>query len=293
MLGVKAKREDLAFKELAARYLEHYRPLWRPKTHYAISSVVSLVVRQFGEKLASQIDQATVEGYKRQRLESGRKASTVLIDLTTLQAIFHWGIEQGTITVNPVAKVRFPRENTRHIRFLSDEEEARLLMACNATLRPVVQVALNTGLRKKELLGLHWKDIDLDRQVVTVQEMNAKSGLARDVPLNRATWSLLAMLSPDDISPETSVFLNRAGKPYVQIDTPYRAAVAKAGVKNFRFHDLRHTFASRLVMRGVSLTAVRELLGYQDYAMTLRYAHLADEHKRDAVEMLSRKFSQQ
>jgi hypothetical protein len=83
-LGVKAKREELAFRELAARYLEHHRPLWRPKTHYGISSVVALLVRRFGERLTSQIDQATVEGYKRERLESGRKASTVLKGLTTL-----------------------------------------------------------------------------------------------------------------------------------------------------------------------------------------------------------------
>lgn len=166
-------------------------------------------------------------------------------------------------------------------------------MACNATLRPVVQVALHTGLRKKELLGLQWGDVNLDRQVITVREVHAKSGVAREVPLNRTAWSLLAGLRAVNTPKEKAVFLNRTGKPYVQISTLYRAAVAKAGIKNFRFHDLRHTFASRLVMRGVSLAAVRELLGHQDYAMTLRYAHLADEHKRDAVEMLSREFSQQ
>ena len=166
---------------------------------------------------ASQIDQAPVEKYKRDRLESGRKASTVLKDLTTLQAIFHWGIEQGIITVTPVAEVKFPRENTRHVRFLTAEEEARLLIACNAILRPVVQVALHTGFRKKELLGLQWRDVDLDRQVVTVREVHAKSGLARDVPLNQAIWNLLAKLRPEGAPPEAHVFLNRVGKRYAQI----------------------------------------------------------------------------
>ena len=126
-----------------------------------------------------------------------------------------------------------------------------------------------------------------------MREVHAKSGLARDVPLNQAIWNLLAKLRPEGAPPEAHVFLNRVGKRYVQISTPYRAAIAKAGVKNFRFYDLRHTLASRLVMRGVSLAAVRELRGHQDYAMTLKYAHRADEHKRDAVEMLSREFSQQ
>jgi integrase len=169
------------------------------------------------------------------------------------------------------------------VRFLTYEEESLLLLACNATLRPVVQVALCTCLRKKELLGLQWRDVNLDRQVVIV----------REVPLNRSAWTLLAGLKPKEAHPESAVFLNRLGKPYVQVDTLYRAAVARAGIKNFRFHDLRHTFASRLVMAGVSLAALRALLGHQDYAMTLRYAHLANEHKRDAVEMLSREFSHQ
>jgi integrase len=122
-------------------------------------------------------------------------------------------------------------------------------------------------------IGLQWRDVNLDRQVVTVREVHAKSGLARNGPLNQATWNLLAKLRPEGAPPEAHVFLNRVGKPYVQISTLYRAAIAKAGVKNFRIRDLRHTFASRLVMRGVSLAAVRELLGHQDYAMTLRYAH--------------------
>jgi site-specific recombinase XerC len=108
---------------------------------YNVASVAALLVRRFGGQRASQIDQAFVEKDKRDRLESRRKASPVLKDLTTLQAIFHWGIEQGIITVNPVAEVKFPRENTRHIRLLTAEEEARLLIACNATLRPVVHPA--------------------------------------------------------------------------------------------------------------------------------------------------------
>jgi hypothetical protein len=100
-LGAKAKREDVLFKDLAARYLTHQQPLWRPKTHYAITSVVGLLVKQFGELHISQIDHATVERYKRDKLEAGRKASTVLKDLTSFQAIFHWAIEQGITTVNP------------------------------------------------------------------------------------------------------------------------------------------------------------------------------------------------
>jgi integrase len=155
-------------------------------------------------------------------------------------------------------------------------------------LAPIVLLALNTGLRRGELFNLRWADVDLTRAMVTVQGGGAKSGQTRHVPLNSEALAVIKAWRPTDADAATCVFPSDEGAPLEDVKTAWLPLVKAAKITAFRFHDLRHTFASKLVMAGVDLNTVRELLGHADLKMTLRYAHLAPEHKAAAVAKLVR-----
>ena len=157
-------------------------------------------------------------------------------------------------------------------------------MKCPA-LRGYPITAIHTGFRKSELLSLTWSKVDFRHQMVTVEAAYAKNGEPRSIPMtSRLTDTLKSIRIHGD--PNASVFRNSEGHPYRDISTAFNSAVDRAGIIDFKFHDLRHTFASRLVMRGVDLTTVKELMGHKHINMTLRYAHLAPGHKRSAIAVL-------
>jgi integrase len=172
---------------------------------------------------------------------------------------------------------------------LSSDEEARLrssLKSCDAHfLEPIVLLAMNTGMRKGELLSLDWDHVRFDNKILTVDFLNAKSGNTRHIPLNTEAFSTLKQWQ--QLSGTTgSVFKNNAHQPLKHFDLTWHAVLDTAKITHFRFHDLRHHFASKLVMARVDLNTVRELLGHSDLKMTLRYAHLAPEHKAAAVNLI-------
>jgi integrase len=134
---------------------------------------------------------------------------------------------------------------------------------------------------------LTWADVDFRRQTITVRAAYVKNGEARSVPMTVVLTETLKA-SRINAAPTAPVFLTRKGKPYRDISTAFGTALRRAVITDFTFHDLRHTFASRLVMGGVDLTTVKELMGHKHIAMTLRYAHLAPGHKRSAIAVLDR-----
>jgi integrase len=184
-----------------------------------------------------------------------------------------------------VKQVKTFREDNGRIRFLTEEEETQLLPHCGANLKPLVITALHTGFRKSELLSLRSQNVNIRHRLIRVEAGYAKNREVRSVPMNEV---LTQTLQDSTLSQSKGpVFRNRMGQPYRDPDSAFATAVRKAGITDFKFHDLRHTFASRLVMAGVDLVTVKELMGHKHIAMTLRYAHLAPGHKRAAVEVLS------
>ncbi|WP_353686754.1 site-specific integrase [Thermodesulfovibrio sp. 3462-1] len=168
-------------------------------------------------------------------------------------------------------EVKFLQENNRRLRFLSKEECQTLINACDPHLRPIVICALNTGMRKSEFLNLKWDQVDLKHGFIFLDK--TKNGERREIPINdtlRITFNgLLRRLDTP------YVFYDPAtGKPYQDVKRSFASACRRAKIQDFRFHDLRHTFASHLVMAGVDLTTVKELLGHKTLTMTLRYSHL-------------------
>lgn len=195
--------------------------------------------------------------------------------------------------INDVPEIEMPKAPKGRTRFLNEQEIPRLLEACsrskNKHLRAIVTLAINTGMRKGEIMGLTWERVDLARDMgfgATITLNDTKNGEPRGVPLNKQAVAALASVEPDHARREGRVFKRSNGDDYGAIRTAWELALARAGIKNFRFHDLRHTCASYLTMRGRPMKEIQEVLGHKSLAMTLKYSHLSPKHLRTAVESL-------
>ncbi len=205
---------------------------------------------------------------------------TVSHYLAFLRSAYAWAIKARWIEANPVREARWPKLNNSRVRYLLDEEEARLRAEVPGRHWPVIAFAMYTGLRAGEQWGLVWQDVDLRAATVTVRR--AKSGKARHVELNDTAVEILRKL-PRKLGNDHVFTMNRQNF----IRRVFDDAVERAGIENFRWHDLRHTFASRLAILGVDLREVMELMGHASLTMTMRYAHLAPGARRRAVKHLN------
>ena len=188
---------------------------------------------------------------------------------------------------NPVCKVKFFKENNQRLRYLEKDELRSLIAVSEGYLRVVIIVAVNTGMRLGEIFNLKWEDIDLKRDIIYLLE--TKNDEKREIPINSQVRKALLEYRKE-AKGENYVFTGRFGNNLTSIRGSFSAALEKCDINNFRFHGLRHTFASHLVMNGVDLNTVRELLGHKTIKMTLRYSHLSPDHKKRAVEILGKGF---
>jgi integrase len=277
---VRKDKRQTTFEEFACEYLKHLKAVrrwWKGE----VSRLRSLV-RYFGKMRLDEISPYDVERYKERRREKlsgpGINREFALLK-SMLNRASEWGFAQ--ISPNPVNKVRrFPERQVE--RILTDDEARRLVEACGAAVRPVVITALNTGMRRGEILDLCWKNVDFERRFIRVER--SKNGRSRKVPMNSTLATELKLLR---VNGTPFVFTQRAGERLKSIVTAFQTACRHAGIGHLRFHDLRHTFATNLVMNGVDLVTVKEILGHSDISMTVRYSHPSDDRKMAAVEVIS------
>jgi integrase len=255
-----------------------------------------------------------VETWKARRLNEGRNPVTVVRDLYTLSSVLRRAVKAGELTDNPVRRVDKPRVDRRgKVRFLDQAEETRLRDALKARdeemrnrrtvannrrqtrdertlpplthygdhLTPAVLLSMNTGLRRGEVVKLRWASVDFSRQLLTVEGPNAKNRQTRHVALNEEAVSVLRLWR------EQSGTGARVFGVTIGFQTAWEKVLRRARISKFRWHDLRHHFASRLVQQGTPLNTVRDLLGHGTINMSLRYAHLAPDQRREAVAKLN------
>jgi integrase len=282
------KGESMALKELARQYVEYSSATKAPKT----ATMDRLAMKAFMKVVGNiELGTITAEHFEQFRLERLKEISptSVNIALRHLRAGFNWAVERGLLKVSPAAKVRLNRvPKNVHLRFLNEEEIARLRdeIEDDAELLNVVDAALWTGMRRNEIVTLQWSDIDLDRNVITVQNkigFRTKSRKSRAIPINSMLREELITMKSQKPQPADRVFkLNywSLGKRFL------RATKAAKLQGNVTFHTLRHTFASHLVMQGVDLASIQEILGHFDVSVTMIYSHLSPGHLAKTVEKL-------
>jgi integrase len=235
----------------------------------------------FGDRQLNEITPLMVDAYVAKRAAI-RKAATVNRELQILHHMFYKAQEWGKALDNPVKHQRPLRTNNRRLRYLSLEEINRLLGVADESLKPLLITALHTGFRRGELFHLTWHDVDFKQGIIRV--VHTKNGERREILMSATLRETLQRL-PRRLDAD-HVFPGKTGRGLVDIRKRFRRALAEAEIEGFVFHDLRHTFASRLVMSGVDLMTVKEFLGHKDIKMTLRYAHLAPDYKRSAISRL-------
>lgn len=281
LLGIKEEKRIL-FPALADEYLAWARGRKAPHTVEDEASAIGRCKQAF-TGIAGKITTSEIEAFFTTRLKTVGPARHNR-DLSLLKVLFKKAVEWGYARANPAVPIKKLREPPGRIRFLTDEERDRLLNACPDRLRTIVLLALNTGLRKSELLHLRWQDIDLQHRLLHVER--SKNGERRDLPMTQTVLDLLRAMPRRVDTPY--LFANDEGKPQESLKTTWKTAVTKAAVDDFTFHDLRHTFASTLIMHGVDIRTVQILLGHKTITMTVRYSHLSPNHLRAAVEVLDR-----
>jgi len=274
----------------------------------------------FGTKPLTELTPALIDQWRTQRLKNGISVETVNRNIATLKAAISKAVLWGFIESHPLERLKLMKaDRSAKVRFLSAEEEQRLREAAikreeqikagrdNANqwrlergyelfldlnnyefadhMRPMILLSINTGLRQGEVFSLKWENVNFERSLLTIEGAYAKSGKTRHIPLNTEAQYVLKSWRQQSNNSDL-VFPSINNKSFNTVKTSWKGIRDAAKLKNFRWHDMRHHFASRLVMAGVDLNTVRELLGHSDLAMTLRYAHLAPEHKANAVEKL-------
>lgn len=262
------------FNEMTEKYLSKYG---KQRDYYSVKRLIPF----FGHIFLSEITTELVSDYRDQRLKTVKPA-TVYQELAFMRHVFNVARKEWKwVKENPVADLSFAIGNKNaRTRWLTVEEERSLLhCATNPSwLKNLIVLALHTGMRRGEILNLNWQDIEFFRKLLTVQK--SKNGEKRSIPLSKTLQNTLLSMKVRDIS--CRVFPISIRSLRVSFDN----ALEKAKIENFHFHDLRHTFATRLVQNGVDLYKVKELLGHKTITMTMRYAHHYPESLRASVETL-------
>jgi integrase len=294
--GNEARRRTL--DELIERYRQEVFPQYTAWEQAQRASKLGWWSARLGGRVLADITPALISEARvslaREGGPKGRPAAagTQARYLAALRHVFGVAVREWEwMSENPVQRVKPPKEPRGRVRYLSDEERERLLRACEASderrLYPLVVLAISTGARQGELLGLRWQHIDLERGVAIIEE--SKNGDRRSLSLVGLPLQLLGGMAEGRRRDSDFVFSGRTGAALFP-KKAWLAVLKRAGIADFRFHDLRHTAASYLAMSGATLAEIATILGHRTLQMVKRYAHLSEQHTSSVVERMTAKY---
>jgi integrase len=276
--------EKVTLEEFAKEYLIHKKNSTQACTYVRDEVSVNLhLVPYFGKEYLFNITPHKIFSYQTKRLSEGVCNATVNREVACLRHLLNMAVQWKRIKTNPIKNVPRLKEPPGRLRYITLEEINNLLANCPDPphpLRPIITVALTTGMRKSEIFGLKWEYAKPESRFIILPV--TKNNTVRLIPTNDTLLRTLEDL------PRNSdfVFAGAKGKPLVDLKISFKQACKKAGIEKFCFHDLRHTYASHLAVRGVHMRALQELLGHKNIQMTQRYSHLSPEHLQGAVKLL-------
>jgi integrase len=279
--------KQITFAELSIKYLEYANG--RLKSYKRLKSFVKTLNIYFNNKRLTDFTVYNIENMQSDIIKKGLSVAYANRLTAVLKTMFtkasDWQLIDDTV-LRTIRRIKMLKGENKRLRYLSDDDVERLISNCESYLKPIVITALNSGMRKSEILYLTWNRVDLKNRVILLDI--TKNGERREIPINDTLLNTLSCIIRN-IKTDYLFYNPKTLKPFSDIKKVWQRALIKSHILDFHFHDLRHTFASQLVMKGADLATVQKLLGHKTINMTLRYAHLSNVHLKDAVNMLNKK----
>ncbi len=279
------------FVQLMDKFMKEHAPKVSDSMQRSYASSLKHLIPFFGDTTLLSVSRKKISGYKVLRKDEGARPATINRELAMVSKAFTLALEDWEwINGNdkPFSKISYEKENNERDRWLSDDEEKRLLENSPDWLRDIIDFALNTGLRQDELLSLEWSRVNLFRKTILIKK--TKNGKPTTVPLNRNAMDVIERKSEEKVRrlKNDFVFVSSHGTKIDRhnLRRAFNNAVRKAEIKDFKFHDLRHCFCTKLAQRGVDIYKIAKLAGHEDIRMTQRYSHHCPDSLRDEVEIL-------
>ncbi|MFC2172072.1 tyrosine-type recombinase/integrase [Acidobacteriota bacterium] len=273
----KKKESKMLFKDFAEEYIKVY--VSKLKSYRKRVNRVRFTCKTFGKYRLSEITTLMIESYQAKRLET-IKPATSNRELAAIKSIFRKAIEWGYVSENPAKPIKFLKEENQRTRYLESEEKEHLLAESPEHLKPIIITAIHTGMRKGELRPLTWDQVDFQANCIRLTK--TKSSKPRDIPMTSRLIQTLMGLRANRFRGE-HVFRSFRDKGGFDFGKCFEAAIKRAGIEDFTFHDLRHTFAAHYLMSGGDIGSLREILGHSDLKTTQRYSHFAKGYKQQAI----------
>ncbi len=276
------------FSQLVGKFMKEYAPKKSVNMQKSYKTSAKHLIPFFGDLKLLSVSRNKISKYKVLRKSEGVRPATINRELAMLSKAFTLAVEEWEwLELKPFNKVSREEENNEIERYLTLDEEKKLLANCPEWLKDLIVFSLNTGLRQDEQLSLSWSRVSLLRKTILIQE--TKSGKPRSIPLNQTTLNILERKAKKRSIKDDLVFFNSRG---TKIDKhnlirAFREILKRLEIADFSWHGLRRTFATRLAQKGVDIYKISKLLGHEDVRTTQkRYAHHCPESLRDGVEIL-------